>query len=51
MPLKSKEDPETKYVVDMLKMGSPTKKTANKIGTNGVLYTQAAERKINVASD
>lgn len=39
MPLKARQDPDTKYVVDMNLMGSPTKQTSNKTGTNAVLYT------------
>jgi hypothetical protein len=39
MPLKAKQDPETKYIVDMITVGSPTKQTSNKTGTNSVLYS------------
>jgi len=51
MPLKTQQDPDTKYVVDMNLIGSPTKQTSNKLGTNAVLYTQNADRTKNSASN
>lgn len=51
MPLKAKEDPDTSYVVDMNLIGSPTKQTANKLGTNAVLYTQNVDRTKNSAAN